>query len=362
MVVSKLDKISVQAHDRKYFIKFVSDLSDLLEELSLLEENSYFLIDRKFNNLHKISQNFPIENIIFVNSSEKIKNLSFVNEIIYKLKKKNINKNSTIIAIGGGTLQDVSQFVASIFYRGIHFVFVPTTLQAITDSCMGGKTSINLDFFKNQLGTFYSPTKVLIYTNFISTLPIKELRGGYAELIKLLIIGRFRNFDLLYESIEKNIYDLENIAGFIKKALSVKKKYVEIDEFDVSERKILNYGHTFAHAIETILKNKITHGNATALGINLANFYSYKNELTSLKFFEYHFQFFNSFYQFNKISSFKELNGKNIVSQFIHDKKMKINGNIDLIIPINNQINILEVSLDTNLESSINEFFELIQD
>lgn len=360
MVDLILDEIIVKAHDRNYSIHFFEELSLLNKRLDLYKDNCYFIIDEKFNKLNKFDSYIQNDNLIFVKSSESIKNLEFAKELILKLKNLKINRNSKIIVIGGGTLQDVSQFVSSILYRGVEFIFVPTTLQALTDSCIGGKTSLNLDFYKNQLGTFYSPYEVLQYASFVNTLDIWELKGGYAELIKLLIIGGYKNFDQFYKSLAQNIYELDNLKQHIHQALIIKKKYVEKDEFDFGIRKVLNYGHTFAHAIETIVENKITHGNATALGMNIANYYSYKKGLVSKKFFKLHFNFFYLFYEFDQIKNFKNISGKSIVEKFIHDKKMKSNGNIELILPISKKIKIKEVEIDSELENIIDEFLNLL--
>jgi len=358
MVDLVLGELIVKAHDRNYKLKFINQLDELINEINSFNNNSFFIVDKKFNDLNNFDIYLQKDNILFVNSSESIKTLEFAKNLILKLKEKKINRNSTIITIGGGTLQDVTQFVSSILYRGINFIFVPTTLQAITDSCMGGKTSLNLDYFKNQLGTFYSPQKVLIHTGFISTLDTTELKGGYAELIKLLIIGKFKNFDDLYTSLYKNLYNLETVTTHSIKALEIKKLYVEEDEFDLHTRKILNYGHTFAHAIETIVKNKITHGNATALGINIANYYSLRNSLISNDFYKLHYDFFHSFYNFKNLKNFKDINGSSILEQFVHDKKIKNNGIIDLIIPISDKVQIKEVLIDEKLENIIDDFLK----
>jgi len=356
MVVSVLDELIVKAHDRSYSIAYINQLDELINEIKILKENTFYIVDKKFSDLNSFTTYLQENNTLFIDSSENIKTLEFAKDLILKLKEKKINRNSTIIAIGGGTLQDVSQFVSSILYRGIDFIFIPTTLQAMTDSCMGGKTSLNLDYFKNQLGTFYSPKKVLIHTGFISTLDLNELKGGYAELIKLLIIGGFNNFEDLYNSLQINLYNLETLTTHSFKALKIKKLYVEKDEYDLDIRKILNYGHTFAHAIETIVKNKITHGNATALGINIANYYSLKNNLISSNFYKLHYDFFKSFYNFTNLKEFSDISGSSILQQFIHDKKMKSNGNIDLIVPVSGKVQIKEVEIDKNLENIINDF------
>jgi len=356
MVDLELDELLVKASDRSYNLKFFNNLDKLVHEVKSFEKNTFYIIDKKFNDLNHFDTYLQQDNTLLINSSEKIKTLEFAKDLILQLKEREINRYSTIVTVGGGTLQDVSQFVASILYRGVDFVFIPTTLQAMTDSCMGGKTSLNLDFFKNQLGSFYSPKKVLIHTGFIKTLDQNELKGGYAELIKLLIIGKFNYFEELYSALNKDLYNLETVKIHSSKALQVKKFYVEADEFDVGIRKILNYGHTFAHAIETVVENKISHGNATALGMNLANYYSLKNDLISSEFYKLHYQFFYSFCDFKNIRKFKNINGSNLLKQFTQDKKIKSNGNIDLIIPVSDTIQVKEVEIDKKLENIVDEF------
>lgn len=361
MVVLVLRNIHISALDRDYSVDFSENLRDLVYKINqVCDENSIFVIDQKFNDNYSINKYLDNEKILFIKSSEKIKTLEFTKKIVIDLKKQNVTKKSKIFAIGGGTLQDVVQFTSSILFRGVEFFFIPTTLQAITDSCIGSKTSINLDGgIKNQLGTFYSPSKVLIYSDFIKSLPKDELKGGYAELIKLLIIGNYKNLDELYVYLTSGVYISNKVNHYVQSALKVKKVFIEKDQFDKGVRKILNYGHSFAHSIETLTKNKITHGNATALGINIANYYSYQNKLISEKWFYNHFNFFKNYYNFKKILSENQLNGKKIVKGLVNDKKIIDKKTIELIIPINNKISIKKVKLDMNLENIIDEFFEV---
>lgn len=360
MAVLILRNIKISASDRDYVVEFSNNLMNLVDKINKLsDENSFFIIDQKFNENYSIDKYIGNKKKLIIKSSEKIKSLEYSKKIVLDLKKQNINKKSKIFAIGGGTLQDVVQFTSSILFRGVEFFFIPTTLQAITDSCIGSKTSINLDGgIKNQLGTFYSPTRVLVFTDFIKSLPKDELKGGYAELIKLLIIGNYNNLNELYFYLNNGIHISNKVNHYVQTALKVKKIFIEIDQFDNGIRKILNYGHSFAHSIETLSNHKITHGNATALGINIANYYSLQNNLITEKWFYNHFYFFNNFYNFKKILNKHQLDGRKIVKGLVNDKKIIDKKTIELIIPLKDKIKTKKVLIDRNLEKIVDDFIK----
>jgi len=220
---------------------------------------------------------------------------------------------------------------------------------------------VNAEFYQVRNDEKISNEKIEKYFNQNKQkFSLGELREGEVAKLDNKTLGFEKENDQFYKSLAQNIYDLDNLKQHIHQALIIKKKYVEKDEFDFGIRKVLNYGHTFAHAIETIVENKITHGNATALGMNIANYYSYKKGLVSNKFFKLHFNFFYLFYEFDQIKNFKNISGKSIVEKFIHDKKMKSNGNIELILPISKKIKIKEVEIDSELENIIDEFLNLL--
>ena len=176
------------------------------------------------------------------------------------LSKKKINIKTKLIVIGGGILQDLVGFCASIYARGIEYTLIPTTLLAQTDSCVGGKTSINYDSKKNLLGTFYPPKKIVICTEFLKTLTPLDYISGLGEIYK---------FHILQNQTDKFSPD-SLVEPMILDGLKYKIDILTRDEFDKGERKFLNFGHTFGHAFESVSNNYIPHGVAVILGSMIA--------------------------------------------------------------------------------------------
>ena len=189
-----------------------------------------------------------------------------------------------MISVGGGITGDVSGFASSIYKRGINFVNIPTTLLAQVDSSIGGKTGINTSFGKNLIGSFYQPKLVISDIDFLKTLPKREIVCGYAEIFKHSLIFEKKFFSFLDKNANK-ILNLKSpfIEKSIVKSCEIKKKIVELDEKEKSLRKILNFGHTFAHAYESTLNysKRLNHGEAVLLGIHSAINFSFKFKLLS---------------------------------------------------------------------------------
>ena len=210
--------------------------------------------------------------VFFVSSSEKIKNLNQTSLLISKLLQLNFNRSDLLIALGGGIIGDMTGFVASIFKRGINFINIPTTLLAQVDSAIGGKTGVNSMHGKNLIGSFYQPRLVISDTSFIESLPKKEMICGYAEILKHSIIKDKKFFNWLSKN-TKAVLKKKNkeLIYAIKKSCEIKIHFVNQDVNEKNLRMILNFGHTFAHAIE--VKNgyssKITHGEAVLSGMIL---------------------------------------------------------------------------------------------
>ena len=198
--------------------------------------------------------------------------------------KNNFQRNDCLISIGGGITGDVSGFASSIYKRGMKFVNVPTTLLAQVDSSIGGKTGVNSAHGKNLIGSFYQPNLVLSDTDFLKTLPKREIICGYAEILKHSLILEKKNFTFLNRNASKI---LKIKSPFIEKSIiqscKIKKKIVELDEYEKNLRKILNFGHTFAHSFEATLNysKKLNHGEAVLLGIVSAITFSLKIKLLS---------------------------------------------------------------------------------
>ena len=208
---------------------------------------------------------------------EKSKSYLELNKIYSFLLEKNFGRDTLVIAIGGGVTGDLSGFAASTFMRGVQLVHVPTTLLAAVDSSIGGKTGINFNNKKNMVGTFYQPKLVLIDTDFISSLPKIEITSGIGEIIKYTFLSTPDFFEYVNENIEKiYLYEKKVIEEVILKSAQIKSAVVSQDEKESGLRKILNFGHTFAHAIESDLNFKIKHGEAVTAGIISALYLSKK--------------------------------------------------------------------------------------
>jgi len=219
-----------------------------------------------------------------------------------------------VISIGGGITGDVSGFAASMFKRGLKFINIPTTLLSQVDSSIGGKTGINSKHGKNLIGAFYQPSLVISDIIFLKSLPQREIICGYGEILKHAIIADKKFFSFL----DKNGSQVLNLKSpLIEKAIfkscSIKKKVVEADEKEINIRKILNFGHTFAHAYEATLgySKKLNHGEAVILGIKTAAKFSLINNILNIKEFnliEKHLKKLNLPSNISKFFSFKNLN------------------------------------------------------
>ena len=262
----------------KNLLKILKDnLIDFNKCLLVIDNKVPKIFLKKINLLLKKKNKF---NYIFI-SSEINKNYKNINKLLEILLKKNFHRNDCLISIGGGITGDISSFTASIFKRGIKFINIPTTLLAQVDSSIGGKTGINSKYGKNLIGTFYQPHLVISDTAFLKSLPKREIICGYAEILKHSLIMNKKLFYYLDKNAE-NILKLKK--PFLEKAIfqscMIKKKIVEKDENEQNIRRVLNFGHTFAHAFEATSKysKKLNHGEAVLLGIICAlNFAKQRN-------------------------------------------------------------------------------------
>jgi len=215
--------------------------------------------------------------------------------------------------------------VASILFRGIKWNFIPTTILAQCDSCIGGKTSINFDRYKNQLGNFYPPKKILLDTNFLDTLNIRDIKSGLGEMAHYYLVSNLNDWNFFKKSLKNLVrknFNKNIMRSLIFKSLKIKKKFIEIDEFDKGPRLILNYGHTFGHAIEKITNYKIPHGMAVAHGINMSNFFSLQYKLINMKIFK---DIENQMSKIVDLSKLKKINARYFLEIVKKDKKNKKN-------------------------------------
>ena len=220
-------------------------------------------------------------NVISIKPGENNKNIETVTSIWEKMLEMDLDKKSLVINLGGGIVTDLGGFVASNFKRGMPFIHIPTSLLGMVDAAIGGKNGINFGGAKNQIGVIIPPEMVLIDSQYIKTLPKKEIKSGYAEMLKHGIIANENYWDELLADID----NLENLDQNIKKSVEIKHRIITQDPNEKGLRKILNFGHTLGHAIESYSHDKntpLTHGHAVALGMILAAYLSFKQN--NLKF------------------------------------------------------------------------------
>lgn len=267
-----VDKITIKSNIKDYDVYFEKD-DNFLQDLAKLK-NSLFVIDENVYNKHKNGclKYIKKELLIVLQISEEKKNINTVCELYEKIMTFAPRKNLNLISVGGGITQDLTGFVASSLYRGISWIFIPTTLLAQVDSCIGAKTSLNFKNFKNLIGTFYPPSKIYIYPELLKTLTREDFYSGIGEMAKLHLMNGENDTKTFIESlpfIDK--LDGKTLLECTKNCLKIKKTYIENDEFDMGKRNMLNYGHCFGHAIESSTNFAISHGQAVVVGMILAN-------------------------------------------------------------------------------------------
>ena len=282
--------------------------------------------------INRFNKNIIIRKKIIFN--EKSKNLKTVNSILKILEKKNFSRNDCLISVGGGICGDVCGFASSIFKRGLNFVNVPTTLLSQVDSAIGGKTGVNSLSGKNMIGSFYQPSLVISDIDFLKSLPKKEMICGYAEILKHSLIRNKTFFKFLKRNFLKILsYNHKFLETAIYKSCLIKKEVVEKDEKEKNIRKVLNLGHTFAHAYEaTIGYNKgLNHGEAVLLGIMSAVEFGRQKNILKKNDYEQIIDHLKNLNYCNLNKYFKSKDISKIIFYMKQDKKNKDN-RINLIL------------------------------
>jgi 3-dehydroquinate synthase len=268
-------KIPVHSNIRDYEA-LIEETPDFIDTLAAYPQ-ACFVIDENVWNIYAqtLLKNLPPEQTILLPVNEERKNLETVQELYDQLVERPAKRNLTLVSFGGGILQDLTGFAASTIYRGINWIYVPTTLLAQADSCIGSKTSLNYRNYKNLVGTFFPPTRIHIYTAFLQTQLEADFLSGLGEVIKLHLMGG----DSLYRQLVEWSPDLLQrrpgpLLQAIQQSLQVKLSYLAGDEFDTGRRNLLNYGHDFGHALETTSNFGVPHGQAVIFGMLAANLIS----------------------------------------------------------------------------------------
>ena len=241
-----------------YYLDTVDELNSYLNN-NLNKDTSIIFVDSNVKSEYEFDENYNIHEVVI---NEETKNIKTV-EKIWEIMHSNLMTRSTnVICIGGGVLCDVVGFATSTYKRGAKLILVPTSLLAMVDASHGGKNGVNNNYGKNQIGTFYLPSEVLVCVEFLKSLNKEEINTGLIEVIKAGFIGNKKILDLVYE--DDTIYFDK---GLIQLAIDVKTKITKEDLKESDKRMYLNFGHTVGHLIESDSNYKVSHGEAVAVGI-----------------------------------------------------------------------------------------------
>lgn len=276
----------IRSKIKDYCVHIEEDFS-FLDQIEA-NENTEFVIDRKVYDLYKDHFiRIAEERLILLDAVEENKVIDTALNICEQMTDIPAKRNAILISVGGGIIQDITGFVANILYRGIKWIFIPTTLLASCDSCIGGKTSLNYKTYKNLLGTFYPPDDIYICPRFFATLTERDYKSGLGEVVKFNLMAGSKGLAKISGQIDalmRREYSAINDAVYY--SLHYKKAFIEKDEFDKGERIKLNFAHTFGHAIEMVSKYRIPHGTAVAIGMIMADSISVRRGLLDSKYAE----------------------------------------------------------------------------
>jgi 3-dehydroquinate synthase len=263
--------MTIQSHKGSYRVFFDAGLLD--NPAPIGAGDCHFLVDSNVARLYEeeLAPVLQAGRTILIDAVEPSKSLQNIIPVFERLVAARARRDHILVAIGGGIIQDITCFIASTLLRGMRWRFVPTTLLSQADSCIGSKSSINLGDIKNILGTFNPPDEIYIAPRFLGTLDEKEIRSGIGEILKVHAIDSPASFDRVAQVYPHMLVDQAVLLTYIRSALLIKQRFIEIDEFDRGVRNIFNYRHSFGHAIEAATHFGIPHGIAVTMGMDMAN-------------------------------------------------------------------------------------------
>ena len=303
--------------------KKIRVISPKTQKIALVVDKN---VPKKFKNKIKNSLKKYSVYVFEYRVNEKLKSFKEVNKLVEKCLSRNFNRNDALICLGGGILGDFSGFAASIIKRGINFINLPSTLLAQVDSSIGGKTGVNSITGKNLIGTFYQPKLVVSDVSLLKSLPRREIICGYAEILKHSIIlkSNFFNWIRNYSTQIIANKNLKLTQNAIIKSCKVKLFYVKKDTNEKNLRMILNFGHTFAHAIEVQNKysKRINHGEAVLIGMMMATKLSYHKKLCSVQTLnKIEKVYIKNNFKYKIKNYFRKNEYKKLIQHMINDKK-----------------------------------------
>lgn len=348
--------MKIMSHKGPYSVIFDKKAFKRLEDD--ISESFHFVIDKKVARLYarELKQVLTSHSVLHVKATERNKTLDKFTGYVEHLVSKNIRRGHILVAIGGGIIQDIVCFLAATLLRGLSWHFYPTTLLAQADSCIGSKSSINVGNVKNVLGTFTPPDIIYITPHVLGTLEEREIHSGLGEMLKVHAIDSPTSFDKIAADYEKVKTDPDLMQHYIQRSLEIKKQLIEIDEFDHGPRNVMNYGHSFGHAIESASEFAIPHGIAVTMGMDVANYLAYRLGITD----KTHFNRMHPTLAFN-FSGFEnvEIKMEDFLAAMDKDKK-HTDHRLRLILPdAEGRISVGQYSNDAAFQDACAEYFQV---
>ncbi|MCF0261686.1 MAG: 3-dehydroquinate synthase [Sphaerochaetaceae bacterium] len=328
---------------------FADNFNDLSDHVNKYGTNTLWVCD---TSTARMVRPLPTPNVVFDNG-ESSKSFSSIEKIVSTAIENNLDRDCTFIAFGGGVICDLTAFAASIYMRGCKVILIPTTVSAMADACLGGKTSIDFRFAKNVVGSFFPANEVLICIDSLKSLPNKEYLEGFAEILKHSLLTKDDSLFNILASQKQEIInrDPEVLKEIIRISLMIKKSYLDNDQFDRQGiRAALDLGHTFGHALESMSRLQWTHNQAVAWGVCKAAEVSREMNLCTAEFASGILKLFN-FYEFDTRFKIQRGEWQDFKSQLLKDKKV-VAGSVRFIL-IKNQGEYEISPVDFNLIKSV---------
>lgn len=266
------DPLVIQSHGGPYTVVFDDD--GLARVDAAVPEGAHFIVDQRVAELYAVAlaNVLAAPSVLLLEAVEPTKSLERFPAHVQHLVARGVRRGHALVAIGGGVIQDVTCFLAATLLRGLEWHFYPTTLLAQADSCIGSKSSINVGEIKNVLGTFTPPARVVVCPHVLGTLSQEDMRSGVGEMLKVHAIEGPESFDRIAADHPALLEDRRLLARYVRRSLEIKRAIIEEDEFDRGPRNVMNYGHSFGHAIESATGFAIPHGIAVTIGMDMANY------------------------------------------------------------------------------------------
>lgn len=267
----EFEDLVVRSHAGPYSASFRQGALQRLADSA--EEQTIVIVDDRVADLYaaELRDVLARPSTLRIEALEANKSLERLPDYIDHLVEHQVRRGQTLVAVGGGIIQDIVCYLAATLLRGMEWRFIPTTLLAQADSCIGSKSSINVRSAKNIVGTYTPPAEIQIDVELLQTLQPDDVRSGIGEMLKVHAIAGPTHFDEIAAAYESLTQDRAVLAEYILRSLEYKRKLIELDEFDQGARNVMNYGHSFGHAIESATSYSIPHGIAITIGMDMAN-------------------------------------------------------------------------------------------